>query len=503
METLSKENKVKLSAKNYTLISSMLFGLFFGAGNLIFPLIMGAKAGSNLLPSIIGMIITAVGFPLLGVVSMGVSRSEGLMHMSSRVSKGYGYFFTCAVYLTIGPFFAIPRCAATSFSIGINPILPSDLTIKIIIQVVFTLLFFAAVLVFSLRPSKIMETVGKWLNPAFLILLAVLIITVLATPVPTVPTEYPNPVGDYTTGGGSFVAGFLQGYDTLDALASLAFGIIVINVIRGHGVEEPKAIAMGTVKSGAFSMGFMAVIYALIALVGAKSYGLFAEQLATVEGFSGGDAFPIIASHYLGVPGQILLALIVTFCCLKTAIGLVTSCSETFSAIFPKFLNYKIWAIIFTAFSFLVSNIGLSYIIQFSAPVLYFLYPLAIVLIITSLFGKLFGHSQCVYVSTILFTMIAAVFDLIRVSGIEALNVVIDWIAGWWPLYKMGLGWIVPAVVGFGVGMLFKFVFKIGTKEAKIGLKEVLPAFEESDVKTDVATENKNENKSEDKTDAE
>ena len=481
MVTLSKESKVKLSAKNYTLISSMLFGLFFGAGNLIFPLIMGAKAGGNLLPAIIGMIITAVGFPLLGVISMGISRSEGLMHMSSRVSKGYGYFFTCAVYLTIGPFFAIPRCAATSFSIGINPILPSNLVVAI--QAVFTFVFFAAVLFFSLRPSKIMETVGKWLNPVFLILLFVLIITVLVTPAPAVSSEYPNPVADYVTGGGAFVAGFLQGYDTLDALASLAFGIIVINVIRGHGVSQPKDIAMGTVKSGAFSMSFMAVIYALIALVGMKSYGLFAGQMATVNGFSGGDAFPIIAKYYLGVPGQILLALIVTFCCLKTAIGLVTSCSETFSAIFPKFLNYKIWAIIFTAFSFLVSNVGLSYIIKFSAPVLYFLYPLAIVLILTSLFGKFFGHSQCVYIATTAFTMIAAIFDLIRVSGIAALNGVIEWVAGWLPLYKMGLGWIVPAAIGLAIGMLFKFVFKVGTKEAKIQLKEVLPAFEESEEK--------------------
>ena len=127
----------------------MLFGLFFGAGNLIFPVFMGQSAGSQVWPAVIGFIITGVGVPLLGVVAMGMSRSESLLQMSSRVSHGYGMFFTCALYLTIGPFFAIPRCAYTYFSVGIKPMLQNESTANWLIWI-FAFLFFAAVFWFSL-----------------------------------------------------------------------------------------------------------------------------------------------------------------------------------------------------------------------------------------------------------------------------------------------------------------------------------------------------------------
>ena len=159
--------KQKLNGRQLVLIGSMLFGLFFGAGNLIFPLILGASAGTSLPSALVGLLITAVGFPLLGIVSIGISRSEGLLDLSSRVSIPFRYFFTCALYLTIGPLFAIPRCAATSFTIGVQPLVGDNATIA---QLIFSTLFFAAVLFFALRPSKILDSVGKFLNPAFLIL---------------------------------------------------------------------------------------------------------------------------------------------------------------------------------------------------------------------------------------------------------------------------------------------------------------------------------------------
>lgn len=436
----------RISRKNYTLIASMLFGLFFGAGNLIFPIIMGAKAGANVVPALIGMLVTAVGIPLLGIIAMGISRSEGLLDMANRVSRPYSRFFTCALYLTIGPLFAIPRCAATSFTVGVTPLVTGSVTLA---QAIFTTVFFALVLYFSLKPSKIMDSVGKLLNPIFLALLSVLIVAAMVKPVQTVGSV--PAIEGYVDN--AFFSGFLQGYDTLDALACLAFGIIVINVIRGLGVKEPGAIARSTVKSGVFSMAIMAVIYAFIALVGAQCYGLYADRL-TEPGFTGGDIFAIISRHYFGSVGGILLALTVTFCCLKTAIGLITSCSETFSAMFPKSMPYKGWAILFSAFSLLVSNVGLSKIIEFSAPVLYFLYPLAIVLILLSLFGRFFSYDGHVFRWTIGFTVVAAVFDLLKVSGVAAVQGVVEWVSGWLPLYGVGLGWVVPAVLGLIVGMI-------------------------------------------------
>ena len=172
------------------------------------------------------------------------------------------------------------------------------------------------------------------------------------------------PSGDYARS--AFSAGFLQGYDTLDALASLAFGIIVIRTIRQLGISEPGRVAASTVKAGVVSMSLMAFLYAAIALVGAQSFGLYAQRLSD-PGFTGGDAFAMIARHYFGGAGGALLAVTVTLCCMKTAVGLVTSCAETFEELFPGRLSYPQWAVAFSAASLLISNFGLSKIIEFSA----------------------------------------------------------------------------------------------------------------------------------------
>ena len=434
--------KEKLSPRQLALIGSTLFGLFFGAGNLIFPLILGAKAGSALPLALLGLLITAVGIPLLGVMSMGISRSEGLLELSGRVSPAFRLLFTCALYLTIGPLFAIPRCAATSFTIGVSPFAGEKIWLW---QLIFTALFFAAVLYFSLKPSKILDSVGKLLNPAFLLLLGIMLIAALIKPVQSFNSV--SPFGDYVNS--SFSAGFLQGYDTLDALASLAFVIIVIRSVRQLGVTEPGQVAVSTVKAGAVSMGLMALIYAATALVGAQSCELYAERLGD-SAFTGGDAFAIIARHYFGKGGALILAATVTLCCLKTAVGLVTSCSETFEEMFPGKLRYPQWAVLFSGVSFLISNIGLSQIITFAAPVLYFLYPLAIVLILLGLFGRFFGHARRVYQWTMLFTWLAALLELARVVNFQpVMNVAERFL----PLYAYGLGWLVPAAVGFVLGL--------------------------------------------------
>ncbi|MCI9481674.1 MAG: branched-chain amino acid transport system II carrier protein [Oscillibacter sp.] len=438
----------KRNTRQLALIGSMLFGLFFGAGNLIFPMILGARAGTALPAALIGLLVTAVGIPLLGIVSIGVSRSEGLIDLSGRVSKPFCYLFTCALYLTIGPLFAIPRCAATSFTIGIRPLVGEQIVLP---QLIFSGLFFAAVLYFALKPSKILDSVGKFLNPAFLVFLGVMLVTALVKPAN--PLAAVSPSGGYDSG--AFFTGFLQGYDTLDALASLAFGIIVVHTIRQLGVKEPAAVAGSTVKAGIVSMSLMALIYTATALVGAQSYALYADELASNPAFNGGDAFAIIAHHYFGRGGSLILAATVTLCCMKTAIGLVTACSETFLELFPGRMDYPKWAVAFTAVSFLISNIGLSQIIALSAPVLYFLCPLSIVLILLGIAGNWFGHARIVYQCTIILSLFAAILELARVVG-GPCKPIADWTSRWLPLYTYGLGWVIPAVAGFVVGLLLK-----------------------------------------------
>ena len=443
--------KKKLSFKEYVYVASMLFGLFFGAGNLIFPIHMGQMAGANMWVSVLGFLVTGVGLPLLGVAALGISRSTGLFDLSSKAGKPYGLFFTCLLYLTIGPFFAIPRCATTSFTVGLEQILPNNGRERLYLFL-FTLAFFAAALIFSLFPGKILTVVGKILNPCFLLFLGVLVAVSLISPSAAVSDVAPQ--GDYVSK--PFFTGFLDGYNTMDALAGLAFGIIVVRVISGLGVKEPGAIASNTVRSGIFSCLLMALIYVAVAVVGAQSRGIF----DTSE--NGGIAFAQIAQHYLGYAGLFVLAATVTLACLKTSVGLITSCAETFSGIFKKGPSYRVWAIIFSAVSFLFANLGLNSIITYSLPVLMFLYPLAIVLILLALFGKFFGHDRRVYAWTIGFTLLPAVYD-----GFMTLNanvtiidstVIREITSKYLPFSDLGLGWLCPAAVGFAIGLTMHLV---------------------------------------------
>ena len=391
--------KERLNFRQLIAVASMLFGLFFGAGNLIFPVHMGQLAGANSFVAAFGFIVTAVGLPLIGVAAFGISRSDDLLAMSSRVGKGYGVFFTCALYLTIGPLFAIPRCAATSFTIGVEPLLTGGAVTEL---AVFSVIFFALVLFFSLRPSKILTWVGRIINPLFLVFLAVLVVTALVKPI--APVSSVAPEGAYAAS--AFSAGFLDGYNTMDALASLAFGVIVVSVIRDLGIEHDAAVAGNTVRAGVFSCVFMGLIYLAMTIVGAQSRGAFAVSA------NGGIALADIAGYYFGTAGQLVLAVTVTLACLKTAIGLVTSCAEIFRVLFPKSMSYKAWAIVFSVVSLLIANIGLTMIIGYSVPVLMFLYPLTITLMLLSLFGHFFEYDKRVNVSVTVFTLAAAEYSI-------------------------------------------------------------------------------------------
>lgn len=441
--------KRSLTLKETVALTSMLFGMFFGAGNLIFPAILGINAGSNIWSAFFGVFVTAVGIPMLAVVALGLSRSEGVVELSGRVSKGYSLFFCTLLYLTIGPLFAIPRCASTAFSVGAVKLLPAGH--DGLFLALFSLVFFAIVLYFSLKPGGIMTWIGKWLNPVFLLFLAVLVIAALLRPITGVSAV--TPAAGYETGGGAFFRGFLEGYNTLDALAGLAFGIVVIDVVRSHGVSQPEDVARSTARAGIFSCLFMGFIYLFITLISTQSAPVCASAS------NGGEVLGLIADHYFQAAGSVLLTAIVTFACLKTAIGLVTSCSKAFVDMFPKGPGYNQWAIIFSVVSFGIANFGLSSIVAWCVPVLMFLYPLAITLVLLALFGKTFGNRKGVYVWTTAFTLVAAIFDMIgAVSGMIPGNALLSGLTGFagkvLPLYSLGLGWVCPAAIGCILGLI-------------------------------------------------
>ena len=444
----------KLTLRQKILVAGTLFGMFFGAGNLIFPVHLGQMAGQNALPAIIGFIITAVGIPILGVAAIGVTHSDGLQTLSGKVGKGYGIFFTCLLYLTIGPLFAIPRCATVSFTTGITPLLGADSPERLYL-LLFSAVFFAFVLFFSLRPGKITVWIGKIINPLFLFFFAVLMLAALLAPGAAISAV--EPVEAYRSD--AFFPALIEGYGTMDAIAGLAFGIVVIDVIRRMGVDNDDAIAEDVLSSGLLTGALMALIYVVSIVVGAQSRGLF--ELSE----NGGIALTQIAGHYLGGVGLFILAFTITFACLKTSIGLVTACAETFSKMTNGKISYRSWAILFTVFSFAVSNIGLSAIIEYSIPMLMLIYPPAIALILLAFLGKFFAHDRTVYIGTMSGTWAAAIFDCMKalpapVQGALHLDAPIAFAAAHLPLFDKNLGWLLPAVIGFAAGMAIRSVRK-------------------------------------------
>ncbi|HLR15581.1 MAG TPA: branched-chain amino acid transport system II carrier protein [Bacillota bacterium] len=445
-------NRVALSSQ--LAIGFMLFALFFGAGNLIFPAELGQYAGENLWKGIGGFLITGVGLPLLGVVAIAYSGSKNLQDLASRVSPAYGVFFTALLYLTIGPFFAAPRTATVAYEVGIMSYVPeSSQQLGLFI---FSIVFFAITLVFSLYPAKIVSNVGKVLAPTLVVLLGVLLVAAFVNPMGAIGSAENVYVEE------PFMTGFLEGYNTMDALASLVFAIIVINAIRSFGVSNKGKILSVTIKTGLIAAILLAVIYVGISYLG----GISVEHLGLFD--KGGPVLSGAASYYFGTTGSVLLAVMIILACLTTAIGLVTANAEYFNTLFPK-MSYKVLVVFFSTITFIIANFGLANIIAFSIPVLMFLYPLAIVLMLLTFTSRLFNHARLVYVATIAVTFLIAIVDGITELS-ETLEVdfnfihpVVDFYDKVLPFYEEGLGWLVPAIIVIVVTGIIANVFKLST----------------------------------------
>ena len=404
-----RKRRLAMKKQNYLIpIGLMLFALFFGAGNLIFPIFMGQNSGIDTIPAIIGFLLTGVGFPILAVAAIGYSGHD-LEKLTSRIHPGYAIFYTVALYLTIGPAFAIPRTATTSFEIGIAPFFSPDMKQTALYG--FSFLFFLVSWWLSSTPSKLVSRLGKVITPALLPLLTILFLSATLAPI-----------------GSCFV-----------------FGIIVVNAVRQYGAKSNSEVASDTLKSGIIAGLCLAVIYVFLACIGASSV----SEMGIKE--NGADVLVAVAIHYFGNYGRILMGLIVLLACLTTSVGLITACGEYFKKLIPV-LSYKLWVIIFSAVSFIIALFGLTTIISAAIPVLMFLYPLTISLIFLTFGNSLFGGARSVYVCATLFTLIPALYDGIHTAGI-ALPAADAFMASI-PLSHYGLGWICFFIVGSLVGAI-------------------------------------------------
>ena len=287
---------LKFLKKNpYVSIGLMLFALFFGAGNLIFPAFLGQNAGTNLSTAMIGFIIMGVGLPLLGVIVMGYSGAEDLLDLSSRAGKVFGVAFTTLLYLTIGPFFAIPRTGTTTYELGLSSFVgPENTTIA---QAIFLAFFMGLTLWLAISPNKLVDRIGTVITPVLLLSMVVLIIASLVKPMGAAQ----EPTKTYQTTSLAFTNGLMEGYNTMDALASLVFGIIVINSVKLYGAKTKKEVFNNTAKSAIIAAVLLALVYVFISNIGATSVSVLGLQ-KTGDGVLTGAT-----TYHFGNVGKLLL----------------------------------------------------------------------------------------------------------------------------------------------------------------------------------------------------
>lgn len=430
------------SNNRYIAIGLMLFALLFGAGNLIFPAAMGQNAGVNVWYAVLGFCVTGVGLPLISIAALGYSGCLDLEEAAGRVHPWYGVFYSVVSYLAIGPCFAAPRTGTVSFEIAVKPFLGSfspDIALPIFLLVFFLLTYWLAA-----TPSKLVDRVGKILTPALLAVILLLIVQSFISPLgtPQAPTK------NYATPVTAVMQGILDGYNTLDAIASFIFATLVISFVKEGGVTHPKAIMKQVLLSGSIAVALLAFIYIFIAKIGADSV----TQLGILE--TGAPVLAGSAKILFGNLGAAILAVIVLLACLSTSVGLVTCCAAYFMRLLGHF-SYKTYAVIFCVISYLVGLFGLKTIIVSTIPVLMFIYPLLVALICLIFLDKFFGGRQCVYAWTIAFTFVMATINLLETAGVN-LGSFETMLQTYIPLHTFGMGWIPFAAVGFVIGLIWK-----------------------------------------------
>ena len=420
---------MKLGKKEKLLVSFMLFSLFFGAGNLIFPPFLGQNAGSRTLPAILGFLITAVVLPVLGVIV--VARFDGLEKLGQQVGSKFSLVFTLLIYLSIGPGLGIPRAASVPFEMAVAPYLPEDANLKLW-MLLYSAVFFCIALWLCFTPGKLVKRIGTFLTPALLILLCFLFAVFLVKGESAVAA----PQAAYQSM--AFLQGFSDGYQTMDTIAALNFGLVIATTLTSFGITEKKSLLQHTVQAGVLAGAILAAVYLMLTYMGMHSSGVYPIQ------DNGAWTLRCIVYQLFGDPGAILLAAIFTLACLTTCVGLINSISQYFSGLM-RFLSYRGWVLVITVFSFLTSNLGLNAILSISIPILNAIYPVAIVLILLGLSHRLWENNPYIYPLVVAGTGCVSVLYALDSAGLP-LGFLTE-LFRMLPLYAEGFGWVSVAAV--------------------------------------------------------
>ncbi|MCO8160785.1 branched-chain amino acid transport system II carrier protein [Pseudomonas sp. 21LCFQ010] len=421
-----------LKGQDILALGFMTFALFVGAGNIIFPPIVGLQAGPHVWIAALGFLVTAVGLPVLTVVAL--ARVGGAMDsLSSPIGRVAGVVLATVCYLAVGPFFATPRTATVSFEVGVAPLTGNSPTALFI----YSLVYFLLVLMVSLYPGRLLDTVGRVLGPLKIVALGALGIAAFMLPAGDIGSAQP------AYAAGAFSKGFTEGYLTMDTLGALVFGIVIVNAIRSRGVESPQLITRYAIIAGLIAGVGLALVYVSLFRLGSGSHVIAA-------GASNGAAvLHAYVQYTFGSLGSGFLAVLIALACLVTAVGLTCACAEYFSRLLP--LSYRTLVIGLAAFSLLVSNLGLTRLIEFSVPVLTGIYPPCIVLVALSFCQGAWHSATRVVAPVMLVSLLFGTVDALKTAGLTA------WLPDSLtnlPLSAEGLAWLVPSVITLAAAVM-------------------------------------------------
>ena len=427
--------------KEVLILGFALFAMFFGAGNLIFPPSLGIEMGKDWLVAGIGFLLTGVGLPLLGVLAF--TKVGRLEDFSVKISSRFNTLYCTALVFVIGPLFAIPRTGSTTFEMGVLPSFPN--VNPLVLSIITSIAFFGITLTLVIKESKITDIIGKFLTPIILIILAAIAFLGITGNIGT-------PVDKQISG--VLAKGFVSGYQTMDALASVIFGVVIVKGLEGKGIvdeREQRYFLSGSALIAAIGLG---LIYFSLMYLGARVSG--------VGAFSTTSAALYLAEITLGSAGKIAFGICVATACLTTSVGLVAIASDWFARFTP--ISYKMWSVIICVFSGVMAIGGVDFIIQLSVPVLCILYPVTIILILLNVFGV---KHVLVYRAATYTTLVVIILEEVF-SKILHVTPVTNFLSKI-PMYESGFVWVVPCLVGMDVA----FVAAPMRKSAKLKARQV------------------------------
>ncbi|MDR6358063.1 LIVCS family branched-chain amino acid:cation transporter [Pseudomonas psychrotolerans] len=434
-----------LQSRDVLALGFMTFALFVGAGNIIFPPIVGLQAGEHVWSAALGFLLTAVGLPVLTLIALA-RVGGGMDALSKPLGRTAARVLAIVCYLSVGPLFATPRTATVSFEVGVAPLLGSG-PVPLFL---YSLVYFLVVLVVSLYPGRLLDTVGRFLGPLKILALAVLwggaaLFWPAGGPATAAP-EYASR---------ALSQGFVNGYLTMDTLGALVFGIVIVNAIRARGVTAPQLLTRYTIIAGLIAGVGLVLVYLSLFQLGAGSGALVPHAS------NGAEVLHAYVQHTFGSVGSDFLAVLITLACLVTAVGLTCACAEFFSEFLP--FSYRSLVVLLAAFSLLVSNLGLTQLIQVSVPILTAIYPPCIALVVLSFFSSRWAAPGRIIGPVLLVALAFGILDGLQAAhlAVPYLNAAVQWL----PLADSGLGWLLPAVVVGVVALVLESLRPKGNAE--------------------------------------